>query len=258
MKQRKRLGDMLVERGVITEFQILAALNDQRRWGNRLGTSLIRLGFIHEETLTEFLATQYGLPGVDLQKEAPDAKALKTLSPEVALERVVLPLAIREDEGGREVLEIAFGDPRNLECLDEIRFMTSYPLRIRLASDHAIARAINKHYFGKEEDERAEDSLSMVTDAPDASMVIIRSIDAELTEMRDAPLKDAKSAGREVSKSAEGPDSGPAQAGKPRDRASESPDASAEALRAVRTLARVLVRKKIVTPEELLAEFRKK
>ena len=250
MNQRKRLGDMLVERGVITEFQILAALNDQRRWGNRLGTSLIRLGFIHEETLTEFLATQYGLPGVDLQKEAPDAKALKTLSPEVALERVVLPLAIREDEGGREVLEIAFGDPRNLECLDEIRFMTNYPLRIRLASDHAIIRAINKHYFGKEENERAEDSFSMHTDAPDASMVIIRSIDAELAETRDAPLKDAKSA--------EGPDSGPAQAGQPRDRASESPDASAEALRAVRALARVLVRKKIVTPEELLAEFRKK
>lgn len=259
MKHRKRLGDMLVERDVISEFELSAALNDQRRWGNRLGTSLIRLGFIHEETLTKFLATQYGLPGVDLKKETPEPEALKTLSPELALERVVLPLAICEDEGGRQVLEIAFGDPRNLECLDEIRFMTNYPLRIRLASDHAIVRAINKHYFGKEEEEeRAEDSISIHTDAPDASMVIIRSIDAELAEARDAPLKDAKSAGPAATNPSDGPGSGPAVAGKPRRRAGDRPDPSAESLRAVRALARVLVRKKIVTPEELLAEFRKK
>ena len=77
MKRRKRLGDMLVERDVISKFQLSAALNDQRRWGNRLGTSLIRLGFIHEETLTEFLATQYGLPSVDLKKEAPDPEIFK-------------------------------------------------------------------------------------------------------------------------------------------------------------------------------------
>ncbi len=258
MKHRKRLGDMLVERDVISEFQLSAALNDQRRWGNRLGTSLIRLGFIHEETLTSFLATQYGLPGVDLKKEAPDPEALKTLSPEVALERVVLPLAICEDEGGRQVLEIAFGDPRNLECLDEIRFMTNYPLRIRLASDHAIVRAINKHYFGKEDDERSEDSISIHTEAPDASMVIIRSIDAELAEARDAPLKAAKSADPAATNPSDGPGSGPPQARAPRRRAGDTPDASVEALRVVRALARVLVRKKIVTPDELQAEFRKK
>ena len=249
---------MLLERDVISEFQLTAGLNDQRRWGNRLGTSLIRLGFIHEETLTEFLASQYGLPGVDLQKEAPEPEALETLSAEVALERVVLPLAICEDEGGRKILEIAFGDPQNLECLDEIRFMTNYPLRIRLASDHAIVRAINKHYFGKEEDERSEDSISIHTDAPDASMVIIRSVDGELAEAREAPLRDAKSPGPAVTKPSDGTGTAPARAAKKRRRAGDRPDPSVEALRAVRALARVLVGKKIVTPEELLAEFRKK
>jgi hypothetical protein len=89
-------------------------------------------------------------------------------------------------------------------------------------------------------------------------MVIIRSIDAELAEARDAPLKDAKSAGPAVTSASDGPGSGPVRAGKPRRRAGDRPDPSVEALRAVRALARVLVRKKIVTPEELLAEFRKK
>lgn len=261
MKDRKRLGDMLVARGVISEFQLSAALNDQRRWGNRLGTSLIRLGFLDEETLTEFLASQYGLPGVNLRKVVPEPRALRTLSPEVALERLVLPLALRKGEGGKETLEIAFGDPRDLERLDEIRFVTNHPLQIRMASDHAIHRAINKYYFNREEAPRAADSISLGADTGDNRMVVVRSLDDDLGA-QPAPAHarkptpapgDARPSGTRHT----GPDGADEAPRSARPRHAEG-DPAEEALHAMRALARLLVRKRIITSEELRAELRKK
>ncbi|MCV5638823.1 hypothetical protein OFN49_28455, partial [Escherichia coli] len=63
---RKRLGDLLVEEGIVSEDQIQQALSAQRSTGQKLGDALIDLGFITEKQMLEFLSQQLGLPLIDL------------------------------------------------------------------------------------------------------------------------------------------------------------------------------------------------
>lgn len=253
MNKRKRLGELLLEAGVIDEFQLSAALNDQRRWGNRLGTSLIRLGYTDEKTLTRCLSKQYGLPGIDLDRIVPQRKALETLSPEIARQRLALPLAFKEEQG-RTVLLVALGDPQNIESLDEIRFATNHPLQIRLASDHAILRAIDRYYLGKGQVERAADPSALHHEAADTSMVIIRGVDEELAESERV-----RSGGRPpvpdvVSSPPPGP---PPKPEKPAPRGAE-PTTAEEVLASLKALVRLLVRKRLLSLEELQAELKRR
>lgn len=262
MNRRKRLGEMLIEAGVIDEFQLSAALTDQRRWGNRLGSSLIRLGFLDEKTLTRCLAKQYGIPGIDLDKVTPQPEALATLPREVARRRLALPMAFKKGEGGRTVLLVALGDPQNLESLDEIRFATNHPLQIRLASDHAIMRAIDRFYFGKQEAERAADSSAIHEEAPDAPMVLIRGVDEELAESERLRAcageagTDAAPAPQAAAPTPEVAAPMPEVAAPAGEAAAPAPEGRAEVRATLRALVRLLVRHGIISLEELRAELR--
>ncbi|MDW1951679.1 MSHA biogenesis protein MshE, partial [Vibrio sp. 812(2023)] len=79
---RKRLGDLLVEEGIVSEDQIQQALSAQRSTGQKLGDALIDLGFITEKQMLEFLSQQLGLPLIDLGRAPVDADAVQIL-PEV-------------------------------------------------------------------------------------------------------------------------------------------------------------------------------
>ena len=73
--KKLRLGEMLIKANVIHEFQLNSALSFQRQLGGRLGASLIRLGYIDEEKLLQFLAEQFSLTRVNLEAQ--------TISPEI-------------------------------------------------------------------------------------------------------------------------------------------------------------------------------
>ena len=84
---RKRLGDLLVEEGVIPNDQLMAALKNQKGKGIKLGASLIDLGYINEEQLLKFLAKQLNIPFYDLSKVKIDQAAVQ-LIPEVQARRL--------------------------------------------------------------------------------------------------------------------------------------------------------------------------
>ena len=65
---KKRLGDVLLENGIIDEFQLRSGLAHQKKWGNRLGESLIELGFISENTLMKVLSKFFNIPSLNLAK----------------------------------------------------------------------------------------------------------------------------------------------------------------------------------------------
>jgi hypothetical protein len=175
MGKKRRLGEMLLEAGLINEFQLTAALNDQRKWGVRLGTSLTRLGFLTESKLISYLSEQYGIPGVDLDEVTPEEEALRTLTPEMARQHQALPLSLRKGAGGKTVLRVAVGDPLDLGSLDEIKFATNHAVEAVIASDQAIERAIDKHYYGKEDPaQHVANSLSMENGEGEQEMVILR------------------------------------------------------------------------------------
>lgn len=71
---RKRLGDLLIEEGIVSEDQVQQALNAQHSTGQKLGDALIDLGFISEKQMLEFLSQQLSLPLIDLSRAPVDAR----------------------------------------------------------------------------------------------------------------------------------------------------------------------------------------
>ncbi len=147
---KKRLGDLLLEAGLIDQFQLRAALAERQKWGGRLGNNLVKLKFITEEKLLKFLSQQLQIPYVAIDKIKISPSTIELIPEEIATKNNVLPLGIKI-EGGKKVLFIAMSDPTNLESLDELQFVTGYTVKTVLASDNAIANAIKKYYNPVEE-----------------------------------------------------------------------------------------------------------
>lgn len=112
---RKRLGDLLVEEGVISNDQLMAALKNQKGKGIKLGASLIDLGYINEEQLLKFLAKQLNIPFYDLSKVKIDQAAVQ-LIPEVQARRLrVLCIHAEPDRA-----TVVMSDPADLNAMDSV------------------------------------------------------------------------------------------------------------------------------------------
>jgi MSHA biogenesis protein MshE len=126
-KLKMRLGDLLVHEHIITNGQLMQALNSQKATGRKLGDTLIELGHIGERQLQEFLAQQLNVPFLDIsQRRIPNEVA--SLLPEVHARR--LRALIIEDQD--ESVLLGMSDPADLSGLDQLERMLE-PKKIKLA-----------------------------------------------------------------------------------------------------------------------------
>jgi len=144
-RKNMRLGEMLLAAGLIDEFQLNSALSYQRNWGARLGACLVRLGYLTEANLLNFLAEQLKLPCIDLSRRVIEADVLAFLPAEKAREYTVIPVDRREMQGTLFLL-VAMSDPTNLGVVDDLQFMTGCRVRPALASEASIREAIESWY----------------------------------------------------------------------------------------------------------------
>jgi hypothetical protein len=149
-----KLGEILKQAGIIDDFQLNSALSYQRHWGGRFGESLIKLGYLTEDKLQDFLARQFDLPQIELFGRKIPEDVLAYIPLEKALEFHVLPVERRELSGTMHLV-VAMTDPTNLMVTDSLQFMTGCLIKPALASDDAITSAIDK-YYGPEVDEQEE------------------------------------------------------------------------------------------------------
>ncbi len=140
-----RLGDMLLKAGVIHEFQLNSALSFQRQLGGRLGASLIRLGYLDEDTLLNFLAEQMDLSRIDLDAASIPDNIIKLIPVDKALEFSVVPFGLKE-VGGVKQLFVAMSDPTNLVAVDELKFISGYQIRPAVAAEDSVIRSIKRYY----------------------------------------------------------------------------------------------------------------
>ena len=138
---KKRLGDLLVEAGLINENQLTAGLGEQQQWGGKLGSVLVGKGFISEADLLRVLARQMGVEFISIWKTDINPKAVKLIKPEVAKEHNIFPFAVKDD-----IITTAMTDPRNLQLIDEVEFTTGRKLKPVLAELEEIKLAIRKYY----------------------------------------------------------------------------------------------------------------
>ncbi len=128
-KQRRRLGEILVKWGVVTQSGVDEALEHARGEGIRIGEALIALGLADEEDVTKALATQYDMEYIDLDRNVVVPTDLHLIPDDIIKRHLVLPLG-RENEK----LKIVITDPLDLETLDMLRFRLNFELEPCLAS----------------------------------------------------------------------------------------------------------------------------
>jgi len=145
VKPKKRLGERLVEMGIISEDQISIAITEQKKCGEPLGRVLVRLGFVSDAVLRDALGEVLGKESIDLTKWVPDEDALKLISKDLASRFVVLPVTY--DRSSHQ-LQLAMADIYNVVTIDRIRAIVDGKLEIIpvLASESEIKTAIDQFY----------------------------------------------------------------------------------------------------------------
>ncbi len=136
-----RLGDLLVSKGLLTAKQLESALQEQKISGHKLGTSLVKLGYITEKNLVSFLSRHYGVPAIDLSEVQVDSEAIKMIPPDVVFKYQVIPI-----KRVGSTLRVAMSDPSNILAIDDIKFLTSCHVEVFVSTESTIKASIDKFY----------------------------------------------------------------------------------------------------------------
>ena len=156
-RTRKRLGDMLVEAGVITNDQLMEALGKQKESGKRLGEILVDLRFTDEMEIAEAMAQQMKIPVAKI-REAKLAPEVIALLPENAVRKYhVVPFQL--DENNPNILWVAMSDPLDIIAADDLSIITNMQIEVMAAASSDVTYAIEK-YYGNEQSAKLADSFA--------------------------------------------------------------------------------------------------
>ncbi|MDI1432178.1 MULTISPECIES: type IV-A pilus assembly ATPase PilB [Polyangium] len=136
-----RLGELLVREKLISLQQLRQAQEEQRKSGTNLGQVLTKLGYLSDDDIASFLATQYGVPVANLDGTEFDPDVLKLVPRDVCEKQKIIPLF----RSGTSLV-VAMADPTNLHAIDDIKFLTGSIVEPRVASEGAILQAIERAY----------------------------------------------------------------------------------------------------------------
>jgi type IV pilus assembly protein PilB len=188
-RQRPRLGDLLVDKGIVSPDQIRIALTEQKKRKEHLGKILVKLGFATEAIIRDVLGGAFGQESVDLSKIVVDSEAVKLIPKEMARRYRLLPLTY---EIARHCLTVAMADAFNVVALDQINALLGGDLEIvpLLAGEAEIEKAIDQFYGFDlsvdgilQEMETGEiDYASLEVDSEEYSQPVVRLVNALLSD----------------------------------------------------------------------------
>jgi len=173
-----KLGQLLINKKIITGDQLNKALELQKKEGGLVGSNLIKLGYLTEDALVEFLSSQYSVPSIVLSGVEIDTSIIKFIPYEVANKYLIFPIS----KNGAS-LKLAMTDPSNVFAIDDVKFMTGYDVEPVVASESSIKEAISKYYEQSDLKDAisgidlADDSLDLIQDADD---------DVDMNELKSA------------------------------------------------------------------------
>jgi type IV pilus assembly protein PilB len=141
---RKKLGETLIQAGLISEDDLGTALEEHKRSGERLGVVLVRLNFATERQIAKALAYQLGFTYVNLSENAPDPAVVALISKDVALKRSCIALQLEKN-----LLTVAMADPLLFSLVQDLEFQTGYRIKQVVATRADILEAISAGYPDK-------------------------------------------------------------------------------------------------------------
>lgn len=142
---KKQLGELLIERGVITRAQLDKALAFQQENDGLIGDILVQLGFAKEEDIALALTAQYGFPYLPLGNYDIDPETIKLVPLRVALQYLLVPI----DKIGNS-LSIAISNPLNVQAIEDVELISGCSVQIFVSTSSDIKKAIERYYKEKE------------------------------------------------------------------------------------------------------------
>ena len=137
----KKIGEILIKKGFISQEQLIKAQNEQRLTQQKLGSIFVKFGYVTEKALIETLAEQLEIPHIVLEDYEIEAESLALISNKIAQEHLVLPLFLIGD-----TLTLAMANPQDISTIDSIRHLTGKQIEPAIASESDIKRAIEQQY----------------------------------------------------------------------------------------------------------------
>jgi type IV pilus assembly protein PilB len=173
--RKRRLGEILMEAGLLTELQLKAALVEQRKWGGKLGRSLVEMGFVDEDSMAHALSRQLNIPVVDLDAARLPPSVVQLLRIDVAERYGVFPLGGAPEQ---KVLHVASSDPTNMEALQELAFQTGMRIQQSVSSASGIgentvaSNTASPDAFGRQEMTFEPQAPRMAAAAPEPANAV--------------------------------------------------------------------------------------
>ncbi|ANU37493.1 ATPase, T2SS/T4P/T4SS family [Vibrio scophthalmi] len=190
IKLRKRLGDLLVEEGIISEHQVEQALAAQKATGRKLGATLIDLGFLSEKQMLTFLSQQLDLPLIDLSRMNVDVDAVQLL-PEVHARRLRALVIGRN----LDTLRVAMSDPADLFAQESLLSqLPQYAIEFVIAPENQLVDGFDRYYRRTKEIASFAEQLQaehQVTDAFDFSIEDEDSDEVTVVKLINSLFEDA-------------------------------------------------------------------
>lgn len=171
-----RLGELLVQAGVIKEEQLKKALEAQRRTGMRLGEVLVQEGIVTQAQLGAVLESQLGIRQIDLRTAAIDSEAVRRIPENLARRHMVVPVQVADGH-----LMVAMKDPQDRVAIQDVRLISGLPVTPLLAGEREILRAIEQFFGQQRAAERAAQDL--VRTATPSATEVAATLDVESAPM---------------------------------------------------------------------------
>ena len=203
MAPRRRLGDILIERNLLNEQQLNEALTMQRNSGEKLGTALVKLGFVTAENMADALSDHLGIARVDLDRHYISTPVVKMVPEELLASHEIFPLSVENNQ-----MTVAMTDPLNILIIDELQRITGLSIKpviatgkeikSALARSHDIASTARKVFdeYSEEDDEEhrvEQETKQYLGDAPGvrlANMILHQAISERASDVHLEPQEE--------------------------------------------------------------------
>ncbi len=196
---KARIGEILCKEGYITSSQLQAALNAQKKNRNSLGSILLRLGYIEEETIVNVLNRTHSYPTATINDFNPGPDILRLLSYETAKQNMAFPMAKKE-----RTLEIAMAEPTDSAAVEAIQTEVRMGVKVYVATEKSIIEAYKKYYKISDEEyksffakaEEKDDGDLPITQVDDFGSLVSEAVgELEVEGPLDDQIQDEFSAG---------------------------------------------------------------
>jgi type IV pilus assembly protein PilB len=145
----KRIGELLVEGGVLSQSQLEQALFAQRKDGRKLGQLLVELGLVSEIQVTQTLSRQLSVPWVSLYHVDFSRSLLNLVPREIAEKYCLIPIFVRRVRKQGETLYVAMDDPTNEGAIEDVKRAAALPVKPMIACPSDVRAAIRVYYLGE-------------------------------------------------------------------------------------------------------------